>query len=324
MSGLDRAFIKAYTKHRPSTVIGPSHVAHAPSAPAEHAAVPSYVIMDQAHATVAGPHWGMTPTRSAEDADRATAKPNSMAPTPLSLTLSTDWAGPAFEVDHFGWADQITDLVASGGAELDAMAHKILNATRGGQVVAIASAEPGAGGTTLLLCLAQRLAAMQLKAALVDADFADPSLAERLGMTPAFGWDDIAEHERSLCDVLIESIEDGLALLPLRAAVAQPERLAGDLYWRTTIDALRTRYRLVLLDVGTLGMDDAEQPWLRADAGIDAAIVVGREGDHGREALMSAVCRLHEGQIEVLGVVENFCMPEAQSLARRRPRAAVA
>ncbi|MCE9554882.1 MAG: hypothetical protein K8T91_16125 [Planctomycetes bacterium] len=357
MSGLDRAFIRAYTKHQPGRAMGAAHApvasggrkppvdyatqaSHALLAPAQQGSgpaaqpwsaprspekpvAPSYVIIDEPHAAMAGPHW--------QKASRPTspihgeAEPGGVRLSPLMATLSADWAGPAFEVDQFGWASPITDLVASGGVELDALAHKILSSARGGgQVVAIGSAEAGAGGTTLLLCLAHRLAAMQLKAALVDADFVDPTLAERLGMSPAFGWEDIMEQERSLCDVLIGSAEDGLALLPLRGPVAMPERLGGDLYWRTTIDALRGRYRLVLLDVGALGPEEiVELPWLRANSGIDSAIVVGRDGDEGREPLMSAVHRLHGCSIDVLGVVENFCTPEAQRLARHRPRVAV-
>jgi Mrp family chromosome partitioning ATPase len=247
----------------------------------------------------------------------------------LAVTLATDWAGPAFEVDQFGWTSPVTDLVATGGADLDAICQKIISATRGGsQVVAIGSSESAAGGTTLMLCLAQRLAAMKLKSVLVDADFASPALAERLGMSPPFGWEDIAEHEKSLCDVLIESVQDGLALLPLRGAVMQPARLAGDLYWRTTLEALKGRFRLVLLDGGCMDGGRLEgdlggPPWLRPDCGIDMAIVVGRDGDAGRDALMSAVCRLQDCDIDVLGVVENFCQPEAQRLARQRPRAAV-
>jgi Mrp family chromosome partitioning ATPase len=325
MSGLDRAFIKAYKKHQPVSAMGAAHVAHAPVAPrppVETPVAPSYIIMDPPHAPVAGPHWQAAPSRTKPEhtIDKRTVEKR----TPLEVTLATDWAGPAFEVDQFGWTSPITDLVARGGAELDAMAHKILSATRGGsQVVAIGSAEPRAGGTTLLLCLAQRLAAMKLRAALVDADFASPALAERLGMSPPFGWEDIAEHERSICDVLIESIGDGLALLPLRATVAQPERLADDLYWRTTIEALRGRYRLLLLDAGTLSPEADAPAWLRPDCGVDAAIVVGRDSDDGRDALTSAVCHLQECNIDVLGVVENFCQPEAQRLARQRPRVAV-
>lgn len=289
----------------------------------ESAVSPSYVIIDEPHAVMSGPHWNKAsrPTSPISGA----AEPGGVRLSPLMATLSADWAGPAFEVDQFGWASPITDLVARGGSELDALAHKILSSARGGgQVVAIGSAEPGAGGTTLLLCLAQRLAAMQLKAALVDADFTDPTLAGRLGMSPAFGWEDITELERSLCDVLIESVEDGLALLPLRGPVAMPQRLGGDLYWRTTIDALRGRYRLVLLDVGALGPEGMVQlPWLRTGSGIDSAIVVGRDGEEGRWPLTSAVHRLHACSIDVLGVVENFCLPEAQRLARHRPRVAV-
>jgi Mrp family chromosome partitioning ATPase len=234
--------------------------------------------------------------------------------------LAADWAGPAYEVDQFGWTSPITDLVAQGGFELDAVAHKILSAARGsGQVVAIGSAEAGAGGTTLLLCLAQRLAAMQLRAALVDADFTAPVLAQRLGMSPAFGWEDIVAEERSLCDVLIQSIADGLALLPLRGPVSIPQRLTEDLYWHTTLDALRGRYRLVLLDVGVLD-ESVDLPWLRVGCGIDAAIVVGRAEDEGRGSLAAAVRHLCASQIDVLGVVENFCEPEGERLARQRPR----
>jgi len=350
MSGLDRAFIRAYTKqHQAGHPMGASHarlavgprsrqvathlnspdqrgadtqqppasVLHSPAV--EVPTAPSYFYVDEPQASLAGPHWEQaSPTRRPSSGAKMQA-----APSPLMVTLSADWAGPAFEVDQFGWESPIAELVAYGGIELDSLGQKILSATRGGaQVVAIGSAEPGAGGTTLLLCLAQRLSAIQLRAALVDADFGAPSLATRLGMSPTFGWEDIATHERSLCDVLIHSVEDGITLLPLRGPVQMPRRLADDLYWRTTIDALRGRYRLVLLDVGVVGPEPMDLPWLRPGCGIDAAIVVGREGETGHEGLASAVRRLQGSDIDVLGVVENFCLSESERLARRRPRGA--
>src|SRR5262245_42520260 len=84
MSGLDRAFIKAYKKHQPASAMGAAHVAHGPSAAAmqytpveppqkrgtdvprspEVPVAPSYVIFDPPHAPVAGPHWQAAPSRT--------------------------------------------------------------------------------------------------------------------------------------------------------------------------------------------------------------------------------------------------------------------
>src|SRR5690242_8343394 len=94
MSGLDRAFIKAYTKqHQPARAVSASHISHArpaasrahkpavgvmarevqrtgtaaqpwsaPRSPEETPATPSYVIFDDAHATIPAPHWAAAPS----------------------------------------------------------------------------------------------------------------------------------------------------------------------------------------------------------------------------------------------------------------------
>ncbi|MCE9544036.1 MAG: hypothetical protein K8T25_00700 [Planctomycetia bacterium] len=302
----------------------------APMPPAEQSAPVNRVIVDAAHESPAAPHWN-----HAKAQRPAQQNHSSMAAT-MSLDLATaEWARPAFEVDEFSWPTPVTDLVGRVGADLDSLANQLVTAARDGQqVVAISSIGRETGATTMMLCLAQRLASMRLKSALVDADFVHPRLASCLGMTPRFGWEDLAGADLSLAEVLVESLHDGLTLLPLRGPAEAAAPLADDLYWRTTLDALRARYRLVLLDVGPLdsGLMDVTSPagrqrplphWMRPNSGVDAAIVVCDSRQPARDTLVESLELLEDQGIRLIGVAENFCPSPAAELARRhRPRAA--
>ena len=228
---------------------------------------------------------------------------------------------PLLQVDSFAWPTVCTDLHAAADVELDQLAAGVM--TEGGRrrkVVAMGSVAPGEGCTTMLLCTARRLARRGLNVVIVDADLTDPRLAGRLGLVPESGWEEVAAGRASPADVLIESIEDRITLLPLqgqpgpagRTILDDPSLLGG-----LALELLRQHYDLVLIDVGALGNVAGNLPQSRAAGNwIDAAVIVqdirvqdirstARDGV-ARDGVARVRNYLDAVGIPLAGIAENF------------------
>lgn len=227
---------------------------------------------------------------------------------------------PLLQVDSFAWPTVCTDLHAAAGVELDQLAAGVM--TEGGRrrkVVAMGSVAPGEGCTTMLLCAARRLARRGLNVVIVDADLADPQLAGRLGLAPESGWEEVAAGRASPADVLIESIEDRITLLPLQSQPGPAGRTILDdpsLLGGLALELLRQHYDLVLIDVGALGSiaDNVtgNPPQSRAAGNwIDATVIVQdiRSTAHdgvARDGVARVRNYLDAVGIPLAGVAENF------------------
>ena len=224
---------------------------------------------------------------------------------------------PLYQVDSFVWPELCQWIIGQMGAHLDRCVKRMLGAARGGQkVIAVTGTGRGEGRTTFLLCLAHRLGAAHIKTAVVDADFANPAVAGRLGVLPQADWADIAAHEQSVWDVLIESLADRLTLLPLKQPTYQAATLCNDLYWPVVLGTLRDHHQIVLVDAGALPDErNAARSCfaLGRQTGIDAAIVLrdARTRAQHETAISAAVTPLVQAGIDILGIAENFHRAEA-------------
>lgn len=220
-----------------------------------------------------------------------------------ALEPRANWLQPALEVDQFRWPDACQCIVAFAGGALDQCARKILNAARSGRrVVMVSGHERGEGRTTFLLCLAQRLSVIGVKTALVDGDFANPQLARRLGLVPETGWDDVLAGEVELAEVMIDSLQDKLSLVPAVGRLRSTGQIQPQA-WTAALDALRTHYQVVLLD--TPPADDFLAWESGAIAGIDSAIVVQR-GAAPRSTTPRIARELRVRDICPVGHIQNF------------------
>ena len=163
----------------------------------------------------------------------------------------------------------------------------------------------GQGCTTLLLIAAKRLAARGLKVVMVDANFENPMLARRLGLLPEAGWEKVLTGDLSLAEVLIESIEDRLAILPLQTPASSLQEgpdLAGNL------DPLRQHFDVVLVDLGRCSTkaNAAGGPLTAGRRWLDAVVLVNDVRCTPRAELIQAAARLRATGLVELGVAENY------------------
>ena len=104
----------------------------------------------------------------------------------------------------------------AAGAQVDRMADGLAaGVSEGRNVVALAGSRRYQGCTTLLLCAAKRLADRGLSVAMVDADFAHPALAARLGLLPDAGLEAVLADRLPLEEATIESLDDAMAVVPV-------------------------------------------------------------------------------------------------------------
>ena len=162
----------------------------------------------------------------------------------------------------------------------------------------------------MLLCAAQRLVRRGLKVAIVDAQLEEPWLARHLGLVPEFGWEEVLTGRMSLEDVVIEAIDNGLAVLPCCRPLAVVHRSPQtESRMAESLRTLRANYDLVLID-----MDPLDESTLDADASLAQAIVARLEAvmlvhdvsitpSHHLGAVQR---RLAATGIASAGVVENF------------------
>jgi Mrp family chromosome partitioning ATPase len=217
---------------------------------------------------------------------------------------------PLLEVDRFHWPQGSTRLNDDAGSQLDELAEGIAKECRQGRkAVAMSSCRRGDGCTTLTLAIAPRLAKMGLRVVLVDADFHNPLLARRLGLAPETGWEEALAGRLPLTEVMIESVEDQLALLPLREPVpGRTYDLGGQPDPAISLAALKEHYDLILLDLGRFGRTPRTATTLPLpDATwIDATVLIHNVRSTPQEDLKRTRRKIRDTGIVETGIVENF------------------
>jgi Mrp family chromosome partitioning ATPase len=145
------------------------------------------------------------------------------------------------------------------------------------------------------------------RVAIIDADLQRPQIARHLKLLPACGWDDVVRDAQPLTEAWIESVRDGVTLLPILDR-ADTKGLAGNPRLKQMLQALRQQNDVVLIDAGSLSdANDREMlALLGGTAQIDAAIIV-------RDERVTTWDTLHDSQrcLDAIGigrwdVVENF------------------
>jgi Mrp family chromosome partitioning ATPase len=214
------------------------------------------------------------------------------------------WTRPAFEVDQFAWPQVIQHITESAKTEIGRVADKVWSQAQAGRnVVSVAGCRPRQGRTTIALALAKRMAEMNLRVVVIDANLTNPSVATMLDVAAPLGWDDATASQLPVSEALIESMDDRLTIMPLREARSQAIMLKGEAGFPTVIAQVRSRFDVVLVDLPAIAAGRAPQ-LINRNTGIDWAILVrGTVGDEkGFRQLTKQFASLG---VTPLGIVEN-------------------
>src|SRR3954467_14436966 len=108
----------------------------------------------------------------------------------------------------------------------------------------------------------------------MDADFARPQLASKVGLEIAHGWQEAALGNIPLSEAAVKSVADNITLLPLESAAATRSLSLADPRVTATIRAAAATFELLILDLGPLSAG-AEIAFPQGEAcPFDAAIVL--------------------------------------------------
>ncbi len=235
-------------------------------------------------------------------------------PEALAMDLSFS---PQWEVDRFRWPSISRRLATECRSELENTCHKMFQrAEEGPNVFLVSHVHPQVGCTTFTLATIQTIVSLGKKVALVDANFAKPELASRLGMTVESGWEKILEggHSRPEHSAVL-SLEDRFVMLPLGRPVKEMDvdLLAESV--TEVLQSLSSRFDIVLVDAGEVPEDDSVQTWWSTGMceKMASAIIVQGESQPLTDQVAQAVWRFRGAGIHLLGVIDNFVRRHAST-----------
>ncbi|MBU6406539.1 MAG: polysaccharide biosynthesis tyrosine autokinase [Alphaproteobacteria bacterium] len=180
------------------------------------------------------------------------------------------------------------------------------NPDRRVKVLAVTSALPDEGKTTLSIGLARISALAGSKTVLVDCDLRRRSATHSLGLEAEKGLTEVLFRTATLNEVIQKDPSTGVDVVPLAQAEFTPRDLFGSEAMRSLLDALRARYDVIILDNAPV-MPIADSRVLAGQA--DAVLLVARWGSTPASIVRAAAERIraHGGRISgvVLEAVES-------------------
>jgi len=216
---------------------------------------------------------------------------------------------PLLEVDTFLWPRTIGSLAATAPEALEQLTGSLLDrAGHGQKVIGWQSCRHGDGCSTLVLAVGSRLAEQGSQVAVVDADFRHPRLAHRLGLTPSAGWEEVAAGRLDLAEVVVESLRDGIVLVPWCGPAEPPNDSSEEPFDPALLlEPLRRTYDHVLVDLGHGAQHHRRAARLASlRACLDLVLVVHNVREVPATELSQLCGELSKGGKARLAIVENF------------------
>ncbi len=173
---------------------------------------------------------------------------------------------------------------------------------RGYKTLLVASAQPGAGSSSVAHNLATSLAFNGRKVVIIDANFRRPAQHQFVDADNDRGLVDILLYGASLDDMLLTVQDPDLSVLPTgRAGDAAPE-LLDSARFRSLLAELETRFDIVLIDAPPALLSSECQVLAKQ---VDAVASVVRAGSDKR-GMIDRMARQFSGQrADFLGIVLN-------------------
>lgn len=241
---------------------------------------------------------------SAEDAERKLGVP-AIASVPVLRPNDLKGLAPHRRSPE----DYLVDKPASAFAEaLRVLKTSLTHARvdRRPKVIAITSAVPEEGKTTMSICLTRIAAMSGQRVILVDCDLRRHSLSGNIARDARVGILDVLSGDRSWRDAVVQDPESAAHIIPALAARFTPREVFDSQAMQRLMEELRGAYDLVILDSAPV-LAVAETRTVAGHA--DVALVVVRSSKTPAGATRTAIGELQHAGADVAGVAINMIDP---------------
>ncbi len=178
------------------------------------------------------------------------------------------------------------------------------------KVVAITSALPDEGKTTISMCLARVAAMSGQRVVVVDCDLRKQSINDVVDIETDVGILQVLAGEAPWRAAIVQDPASDAHILPVAASGFTPRDVFGSDAMERLVNDLRGAYDLVILDCAPI-LAVAETRVLVKHA--DTTVVVARAGRSAIGAVKSAIAQTEGAGGKVLGVALNCVLPHWQS-----------
>lgn len=178
------------------------------------------------------------------------------------------------------------------------------------RVVAVTSAVPDEGKTTISVCLARTAAMSGQKVIVVDCDLRKQSINDIVDVYTDVGILHVLAGEKSWRDAVVRDPASDADVLPVATPSFTPRDVFGSDAMAKLVDELRQEYDLVVLDCAPI-LAVAETRVIVKQA--DVTVIVARAGKSAVGAVRGAVQQTEAAGGKVLGVALNCVQPQWQS-----------
>jgi heptosyltransferase-3 len=187
---------------------------------------------------------------------------------------------------------------------------RYFNVDRELRTLAVVSAQPGDGKTTVAHWLATAAAGLGSHTLLIETDLRRPTMALEVKLEQVPGLADVLIGRRSFHDAiqtqnLSESGEDGSKSIDVLVAGAlppNPTEMLESQAMAEVLETARAEYGFVVIDTPPLGAVSDALPLVRA---VDGVAIVAGMGDNRRDAARRLKATLASVDAPVLGVIAN-------------------
>jgi capsular exopolysaccharide synthesis family protein len=178
------------------------------------------------------------------------------------------------------------------------------------KVVAITSALPDEGKTTISMCLARVAAMSGQKVCVVDCDLRKQSINDVIDIETDVGILQVLAGEAPWRSAIVRDPNSEAHVLPVAASGFTPRDVFGSEAMGRLIAELRAQYDLVILDSAPI-LAVAETRIIVAQA--DTTVLIARAGRTAIGAMRAAVAQTQAAGGRVLGIALNYVLPRWQS-----------
>lgn len=168
------------------------------------------------------------------------------------------------------------------------------------RIIAITSALPSEGKTTVALCLARSMAGGSDRILLIDCDVRRRGVSRWIGGTREIGLLEVLRGEARIEDAVVIDARTGLAILPLSTATQEDHALLTGVEMDALLASAAGSWDAVIMDTApVLPIADARLLLCKADA----AIVAARWRRTPEAAVRSLLRMLPTGNVALAGMV---------------------